>query len=98
MPHTENNGNIIHRLVKYKKEKGMLSVDGMSYKYLIKQLNKLYRKYDADNNEVYLSIIGHPKSFTGEAFENFDKLLAELKQMNGKYKVLTFRDVYNEIK
>ena len=98
MSFTGNKENIFMKIIKYNFRKKMISVDNMSAKLLMLAINYIYHKYNSKNKDMYMSIIGHPKSFTGDAFNNLDLFLKLVPKQPEKYQIITMRDVYDRLK
>ncbi len=78
----------LERLMKYNHTYRRLSMDAMNYEYLLKQLETIYKTYGAEQKDIYIAIIGHPKAFSGEAFENLDKLIKGIKERKTTMKIV----------
>ena len=75
----------------------MISPDSMSAELMCKALNIMYRKYHCDKNDSYISVIAHPKSFTGKAFDNLERFIKYIIEDKEKYSFVNMRDVYQRI-
>lgn len=72
-----------------------LCLDEMNYHYMSAKLNKICADYK--NEKVYIALIGHPKAFTGEAFDNFSGLLEWLFGNQDKFNLVNMTDIYRDI-
>lgn len=84
-------------LLNYNQTYRRLSMDGMNAEYLYRKLEKIFYEYDAGNQDVYAAILGHPKAFTGGAFDNFDKLLELLLKQKERIRIVSMTDICREI-
>lgn len=89
--------NPISKLFRYNFEVMMISPDSMSAELMCKALNIMYRKYHCDKNDSYISVIAHPKSFTGKAFDNLERFIKYIIEDKEKYSFVNMRDVYQRI-
>ena len=85
----------IKHLCNYNHTYRKLSMDAMNYRYMGNKLNKIYQNYKNDN--VYFSLIGHPKAFTGEAYENLSCLLDWFLENQDKYRLVNMTDIYCDV-
>lgn len=85
----------VKHLIHYNQTYRKLSMDAMNYRYMADKLNKIYQKYK--NCNIYFAIIGHPKAFGGEAYDNFANLLDWFLQNQDKYRLVNMTDIYRDI-
>ena len=102
----ENRGKMIHSNSSVKKKdkikqllsSRMLTVDNHTYsiEYLMKILDYNVKKFK-NEDEIVLSLIGHPKSMGNYHFEMLSAFVQSSKKKYGDEIVfVTFRDLYNE--
>lgn len=87
----------VKKLPNYNQTYRRLSMDGMNADYLYKKLEKIFYEYDAGNQDVYAAILGHPKAFTGGAFDNFKKLIELLLEQNERIRIVSMTDICQRI-
>lgn len=87
----------VKRILLYNRSYRRLSLDAMNAHYLYKKVMKIYNKFDAKNEDIYISLIGHPKAFTGEAFENLETFVDLLKQQKDKVRIVSMTDIARQL-
>lgn len=87
----------VKRLLNYNQTYRRLSMDAMNADYLYKKLEKIFYEYDAENKDVYAAILGHPKAFTGDAFDNFSQLIDLLLLEKERVRIVNMTDIYRQI-
>lgn len=87
----------VRKLLTYNQTYRRLSMDGMNAEYLCKKLEKIFYEYDAGNKDVYAAILGHPKVFTGCAFDNFGKLIELLLKQKERIRIVNMTDICRQI-
>ncbi len=87
----------IKKVLTYNSSYRRLSLDAMNYEYLHKKVMDTYERYNAKDNEVFISLIGHPKAFTGDAFDNLNRFIRTISKEQDRIRLLNMRDVYREI-
>lgn len=85
--------NLAQRFISYGNEYQKLSLDYTNAKFMIRSLHQIYKKYHCANKNAFISIIGHPKSFGGEAFENLALFIRMVKQESDKYSFVRMSDI-----
>lgn len=98
---TQKKGNNVagkvKRLLNYNHTYRRLSMDAMNADYLCKIIEKIFYEYDAGNKNVYAAILGHPKAFTGGAFDNFGKLIELLLEQKERIRIVSMTDICRQI-
>lgn len=87
----------LKRLALYNFSRRRLSFDEMNYEYLFRKIMKIYGLYGAKERDIYIAIIGHPKAFSGDAFENLEKFVKLASKEKDKIKLVNMRDIYDSI-
>ena len=90
---SNNKKNIFQKLLKYNSSYLKLSLDNMNAYLIKKSLNSLYKKYKCEKKDAYIAIIGHPKAFTGMAYENLKAFIDLIRNDNKKFDFVTFNEI-----
>lgn len=76
----------------------MMSLDSSHYLALEKMIKNFMSMYDCKSGDFYLAIIGHPKLFTDENYENMDRFLYLIKSKYSEtVSFCTITDVYKRV-
>lgn len=94
---SSGNRNRIVSMLNYITSYNALSLDSYHYRFLLKQLEGIYRKYDCVNKEEYICLICHPKLATKESINSMVKLITLLKEQNHKYAFFNMRELYDRL-
>ena len=93
-----NEQGFIAKLLTYNKQYQRLSLDSMSAELAYLAVKILYKMYNANNNDVYVAFVSHPKVFTGEAFDNLDRFINLILQSKCNMDFVTTIDIYHSQK
>ena len=88
--------NKLQSILSYGNTYQRLSYDALNYKYLYKKLKYSLRNSDFRSHDIIISLIGHPKAFTGDAFDNFEKLI-NLLLLDDEIEIVNMKRVYSMI-
>ena len=89
--------SVIKKILNYNSQCIKLSLDSTGADLMMIALKRLYKKYDGKNNDLYLAVIGHPKSFSGQAFENMKQFIKLVQQQKEFFRFITLSDLYRTI-
>ncbi len=92
--------NIIGRLrhiLNYNKTFALASFDSMPPERMFETMKKIERKYDTAHNDVYISIIGHPKLCNEYVLNGMEKFIKTTSCYRDRFEFITFRQLYDEL-
>jgi hypothetical protein len=89
--------NIINRLRQFSSTPAVLSLDYYDAKVLVNLIKQIYKKYKCDKNDVYISVICHPKLVNDELIDNMERFIKEI-QNTKNVSFCNMVDVYEMIK
>jgi hypothetical protein len=73
----------------------IVSLDAYDAKVLWGCLKHLFKKYKAENHDVFITIIGHPKLMNEERLQNFEAFLKLYEKNKNNIRFVTMADIYN---
>ncbi len=74
-----------------------VSLDTRYYERVIDDLHYIYKKYNLDKADAYISLICHPKIADHSRIENIGRLINAINNEPERFKIITFSDIYNKI-
>lgn len=87
---------IVNRLLTYNKVYQRLSLDSMGADLAAIAVKRIYKNYNATNNDVYVAFVSHPKVFTGEAFDNISRFITLVKK-DPRFNFMSIRQSYDNV-
>lgn len=66
----EDKASLFKKILLYQNEYQKLSLDFTNAKLMCHSLDQMYQRYHCKAEDAFVSVIGHPKSFGGQAFDN----------------------------
>lgn len=84
-------------LLNYNKNFSLVSFDSMAPERIFSTMKKIEKKYDTKHNDVYISIIGHPKLCNKYVLDGMRQFVEKVKRYNNRFEFITFRQLYNEL-
>ena len=110
LPHTERKGayikldipekkkqNKFQILLNYNKQFSLVSFDSMAPERMFSVIKKIEKMYDTKNNDVYISIIGHPKQCNEYVLRGMSSFIDKVKKYNNRFEFITFRQLYDAL-
>lgn len=97
IPKNTPQANLLKRIVNYDRTFTTLSTDSVDALMLIKGIDYIYKRYDASKNDLYISLIGHPKLVSDKTIDSLSRLISHVKKNSERYSFVTFRDIYDRI-
>lgn len=85
--------SLTQKLLSYGSEYQKLSLDFTNAELMMHSLHRIYQKYQCAKKNAVISVIGHPKSFGGEAFENLASFIRMVRQEPDKYSFIRMSDI-----
>lgn len=94
---TKSNTSRFEVLLNYNKTFSLVSFDSMAPERIFSTIKKIEKKYDTKHNDVYISIIGHPKLCNKYVLHGMEQFVEKVKDFNGRFEFITFRQLYDEL-
>ncbi|MDO4618548.1 MAG: hypothetical protein Q4B31_03385 [Clostridia bacterium] len=84
-------------ILNYNKTYELVSFDSMASERMYSVMEKIYKKYNAKKNDIYISIIGHPKLSNEYVLGGMEKFVKRINSDKDRFEFITFRQLYDEL-
>lgn len=88
----------LKKILSYNQTIFQLSLDSLSAEILMIALNRLYNQYKLKNEDGFIAILGHPKTFSGDSFANLQRFITFVKQNGNRYQFVNFHEIGERIR
>ncbi len=84
-------------LLNYNKIYSLVSFDGTAPERLFSALKKIEKRYNTKKNDVYISILGHPKLCDEYVLDGMKRFVEQVNLHKDRFEFITFRQLYDEL-
>ncbi|EKE26444.1 MAG: hypothetical protein ACD_4C00288G0002 [uncultured bacterium (gcode 4)] len=88
---------IYSRLISFFRHSLIFTLDSLHYKSLEKFVKYYLKIYDCSKNDVYITIICHPKFSSNQIIENMDQFIKLINNNYEQVKFVTLKEIYDKV-